>query len=68
MSTEKREYLIANGLLDPDTGERPTHVVTAEEAGVSEEVAAGLVDGQDATADAEVVVADTVDPNQEAQP
>lgn len=66
MSAEKREYLIANGLLDPETGERPTHVVTAEEAGVSEEVAAGLADGQDATADADVVVAEQVDPSQEA--
>lgn len=70
MSDEKHQYLIENGLLDPDTGERPTHVVTPEEAGTTQEAIDAeldaLLDPQHATADADVVVAEAVDPNQEA--
>lgn len=73
MSAEKHQHLIDVGLLNPD-GSRPgPHVVTAEEAGVSEEEAAGTggdATGQtesiDAIAYAEPVEAGVVDPSQEA--
>lgn len=61
MSAEKHQQLIDAGLLNPD-GSRPgPRVVTAEEAGVSEAEAAGV--GGDATAHAEPVAVEAVDPN-----
>lgn len=70
MSQEKREQLIAEGKLDETSGDRPTHVVTPEEAGTTQEQIdaenEALLDPEHATADADVVVADTVDPSQEA--
>lgn len=62
MSVEKRQQLIDAGLLDPVTGVRKQHIVTAEEAGVSEDEAANREPFIDAEGVADIVVAETVDP------
>jgi len=63
MSDKKHQQLLDAGLIDADGNRTPTHrVVTAEEAGVTEDEAAGHEPHADAEGVADVVAAKTEAP------